>query len=899
MSVFNLSKENERTIPWSVLIMFSLLTIGILLVAYSDYSSQRNMIIKDYQERITEMASLKTKQIELWRTEKLVDAELIINNGPLVKSIKAYLDDRNQIGIEYDLKKWMESLNSNYDYTGVFILDTLSKIRLAVTKSDSGIFYPVREVSDLVLKDPTVRMTDFYLNNNQKQPNIDLLIPLISNDRGRQSPFGIVVIRIDPGEILFPLIQSWPVSSKSSETLLVRRDGESVLFLNELRFMQNTALRFRLPLSDEKLPASVAIKGNNGLVEGLDYRNEPVVAFLSGISGTTWHMISKVDKKELLQPLKQYLSYEIIVIVLLILLNATLSVFWIWTQKLKMNRFKIVSKKALGESDEKFNKAFQMSPVTVTISSFTNSKFIDININFINDMEFSREEVIGRTANELGIWADENERLWVVSELRQSGKIFGKTLSYRTKTGKILYGLTSMSVIQVNGESCILSTAINITESFKAEARLKESEDLYNKLFHNMLNGFAYCKIIYSGDSPPDFMYINVNEAFESLTGLKNVVGKKASEAIPGIQESDPDLLDRYVRVAFTGIPESFEIFVESLKMWFAISVYSPEKGYFVAVFDVITERKNVELKLAFNAHLLSNVNDALVATDEQFRITYWNMAASKIYGWEAEEVIGKSGVQTLNTEWPSVDPEQMRHHIKETGNWIGEATQTRKDGSRFPVEVSSFVIRNTEGDITGYISVNRDISERKLAEEHLRETNQYLFNLFNYANVPIIVWDKSLKVTQFNHSFERVSGFQKEDVLGKSIDILFSEDNAKYALDLIHKAGKGERWETVELEIRRKDGSLRTVLWNSANIMDSENKEVVATIAQGHDITIRKQYETLLKYKNEELEKFNRTMVGREIRMVELKKEINELCLMLKLPVRYKATREIMKGMD
>jgi PAS domain S-box-containing protein len=772
MSFFKLSKENESSIPWSVLIMFSLMTIGILLIAYFDYKSQKNKITKDYQERITSIALLKTKQIELWRTERLGDAELIRNNNPLVKSIKTYLIGKNQVGNENDLKKWMESLNSNYDYNGVFILDTLSKIRLAVTKSDSGIFNQIKEESNLVLKDLKVRMTDLYWNVNRKQPNIDILVPLFDDDSMGGRPFGIILIRIDPGKILFPLIQSWPTPSKSSETLLVRKEGDSILYLNELRFKTNTTMRLSFPISNETLPSSLAVKGIKGLVEGIDYRNEPVVAYLADVSGTTWHMISKVDKKEFLQPLKQYLSFEILVIFLLILINAILSVFWIWNQHVNMYRFKLKNEKALLESEEKFNKAFLMSPVTVTISSAVDNKFIDINSAFLEDMEYTQEEVIGRTAKDLAIWGDENERLWVINELKEKGKIFGKTLSYRTKTGNLIYGLTSMAIIRLNGEPCNLSTVINITESFKADAKLKESEELYNKLFHNMLNGFSYCKMIYELGRPYDFLYINVNESFESLTGLKNVIGKKASEAIPGIQEADPGLLERYARVASTGIPESFEIFVESLSMWFSVSVYSPEKGFFVAVFDVITERKTVELKLAFNAHLLSSVNDALVASDDKFRITYWNTAASKIYGWKAEEVIGQNGIQILNTEWSSADPNKMRQHITETGQWIGEATQTRKDGSRFQVEISSFVIRNSEGAITGYVSVNRDITERK-------------------------------------------------------------------------------------------------------------------------------QYETLLKNQNEELEKFNRTMVGREIRMIELKREINELCLKLNLPERYKAPKEILKGMN
>jgi PAS domain-containing protein len=130
---------------------------------------------------------------------------------------------------------------------------------------------------------------------------------------------------------------------------------------------------------------------------------------------------------------------------------------------------------------------------------------------------------------------------------------------------------------------------------FQADELLRSSEELYRSLFDNMLNGFAYCRMLFSQAAPHDFIYLAVNEAFTTLTGLKDVVGKNVTEVIPEIRESDPGLFEIYGWVALSGIPERFEMYVASLKMWFWISVYSPKKEHFVAVFDVITERKLAE----------------------------------------------------------------------------------------------------------------------------------------------------------------------------------------------------------------------------------------------------------------------------------------------------------------
>ncbi len=140
-------------------------------------------------------------------------------------------------------------------------------------------------------------------------------------------------------------------------------------------------------------------------------------------------------------------------------------------------------------------------------------------------------------------------------------------------------------------------------------------------------------------------------------------------------------------------------------------------------------------------------------------------------------------------------------------------------------------------------------------SEAMLRDTNAYLENLINYANAPIIVWDPLFKITRFNHAFELLTGRKESEVMGKSLELLFPAEHVENSMALIRKTLSGERWETVEIKIVNTDQSVRMVLWNSATLFEPDGTTPIATIAQGEDITARKQAEDELRLLNQTLE--------------------------------------------
>jgi PAS domain S-box-containing protein len=338
----------------------------------------------------------------------------------------------------------------------------------------------------------------------------------------------------------------------------------------------------------------------------------------------------------------------------------------------------------------------------------------------------------------------------------------------------------------------------DISERKRMEAALQESENLYRSLFENMLNGFAYCQMLFEPNQPQDFIYLKVNKSFETLTGLKHVVGKRVSEVIPGIQESDPELLKTYGRVASTGKPERFESYVKALKMWFSISVYRPEKEYFVAVFDVITERKRVEEELRLKERMLDGASDSIFLHDLDGRFTYVNEAAYKSRGYEKDELLAKDIFALPTPEYAALREKRLTELLAK-GEVIFESAHFHKDGSIMPVEIQARVF--DLDDRTLILSAARDITERKQAETQVRQGLDKLHQALQGTVVALAntveikdpyTAGHQQRVAQLSCAMARELGWSPDQVEGMRV-LCFLHDMGKIAVpaEILNKPGK------------------------------------------------------------------------------------------------------------
>jgi PAS domain S-box-containing protein len=419
---------------------------------------------------------------------------------------------------------------------------------------------------------------------------------------------------------------------------------------------------------------------------------------------------------------------------------------------------------------------------------------------------------------------------------------------------------------------------------------LRRDEMRYRSLFENMAEGLAYCKIqMDDAGRPVDFVYLEVNRAFVHLTGLKNVTGKRVSEAIPGIQTSSPELIETYGRVALTGQSEYFEYYLDLLGKWFSVMAYCPKPNYFIAVFEDITERRRTEENLLksrkFNEKLIANIGDTLLTFNEEGFYTYMSSNVERTWGWKAEELIGVSILKNIHPD----DVVRIKHFIETNlrvpfGAGITELRYLRKDGEYRWMEASTRNLLH-DPDIQSYVCNFHEITERKLAETEMiraheiaEESNRQLaaqYEIFDHErkilrtfidNVPDLMYVKDLnsRFILTNAALARSNGVETTgELLGKwDFDFFPKEQAQSFYEDERQVIRSGQPLIDQEEISTDPDGKVRCILTNKVPLFDSKG-QVIGIAGIGRNITAQKKIEAELVHAREAAEEATRQLAA------------------------------------
>ena len=518
---------------------------------------------------------------------------------------------------------------------------------------------------------------------------------------------------------------------------------------------------------------------------------------------------------------------------------------------------KISDSQALKDSELRYRRLFEAAQDGILILDAQTGAIDDVNPYLVDLLGYSRAEFVEKKLWEVGAFRDVDVSKIEFKVLQANGFIRYENLPLRAKGGNLIDVEFVSNVYQAGDRQVIQCNIRNITARKRLEDASQGSDKLYRRLFENMLNGFAYCKMIFEQGQPYDFIYLDVNSAFGSLTGLKNVTGKKVSEVIPGIRDSDPGLLEIYGRVARTGEPERFESYVEALKMWFSISVYSPEREYFVAVFDVITERKRAEEEIK---------NLARFPDENPFPILRLNEKGIILYANTASRLILEDWKTSIGREAPSF----WRKIVSEAFAKRSKQEVEISMGSRILSFVVAPIIEASYVNLYG-----RDITERKQAKDELQkahdglelrvqertaalfQSNMLLRTLLD--NMPDQIYFKDTESRFIKNSMAQVRLLGLSDplqVVGKTDFDFFPHAQRSYEgeQEIIRS---GTPLVDFEENVVWPDGHGTWLSTTKVPLRDHTGK-IIGTMGISRDITDRKQNADALQKTQDELEAFS-----------------------------------------
>jgi len=580
---------------------------------------------------------------------------------------------------------------------------------------------------------------------------------------------------------------------------------------------------------------------------------------------------------------------------------------------------------------------------------------------------YRRNEVIGKTTSEIGLWAEPQERIEALARGRTDGHVRNMEMHFRKKNGDIGVGLLSAEMIELNGKHCTIATTIDITDRKRAEAALFAERQKFNtildsvppyvvlltpdyhvgfanrefctrfgehkgrKCYEFLFNRTEPCEVcetykVLTDDRPRNWQWTgpdgrhydifdfpftdtdgsklilemgidvteqrqaeqkllnstryvrslieasmdplvtisregkitDVNEATEKVTGLSRseLVGSDFSNYFTEPEKARGG----YQRVFAEGAVRDYPLAIrhqsgQVTDVLYNATVYTTESGEVEGVFAAardITESKKAEKKVRQQAALIELAHDAIIVCDLSRRVLFWNRAASDLYGWSSEQAVGRVIHELLQTEFPA-SREAVEACLLQVREWEGELTQVSHDGKKIVVASRWSLLRDENGEPAATLEINRDITERKKAEEKLRQVSWYTRSLIEASLDPLVTISRDGKIADVNQATEKATGVSREKLIGSDFSEYFTEPaKARQGYETVFAQGTVRDYP---LAIRHDSGNVMDVLYN-ATVLRNEKGEIEVIFAAARDVTdIRKAHQEIQAL-NESLER-------------------------------------------
>ncbi len=514
--------KNRYTLLASCLI-FTALVAGIIAAGVFYYQRQLAKCRSDAETTLSEIADLKVDELLLWRRERLSDASVIYKNSAFSSFVQQCFEQPDNLTLHKQLQSWLDNIHTFYQYDLITIYNTTTHnwtwFAHGQEPITSASIKGIREAE----QSRKVSFSDFYRSEHTGKIGLRLFVPVLDNQDANHV-IGVLLLRIDPEVYLYPFLKRWPISTRTAELLFVRREGDSALILNDLRFRKNTALSLRIPLTQTNNPAVKAVLGERGNVEGIDYRGVPVVATLRAVPNSPWFLVAKIDAQEVYAPMRErfWITFTLVSTVLIALILA-LGIVW-RNHHIRIYRERAEAVEALRESERKceigrryraiLDQTFELIGLTTP-----DGILLEANQTALNLVGAKESDVLGKPFWETPWWTHSAE---LQRQLRKAVKALaaGEELVRFDAThiaapdGEVHYIDFSMkSVKNEDGKIVFLiPEGRDVTDRVQAEEGMKEFENRFREIIDNSREGIIFVDL-------NDKTIFSANQAMSDMLG--------------------------------------------------------------------------------------------------------------------------------------------------------------------------------------------------------------------------------------------------------------------------------------------------------------------------------------------------------------------------------------------
>lgn len=822
-----------------LLMMFIALGMVIPLIGFGIIQLHGPQIRQAAHEDLRAIASLKARQMEFWLNERRGNAEILASSVGFIENAGAMLDGdpaaRDRIVARLDrLKKIFGYETDLYDTTGrkaysTFEYDDIFK---------EGLFTHLADA----LRSGKVQYRDLYRDDSNRI-HLEFIVPLILDPSGdNRRAIGNLVLHAPAESFLIPLIETWPTSSTSAETLLVSRKGDDYRLLGESHHSPE--------LRTDQSPILTNPGNDTDPLETRDYRGTEVLAVIQPVSGTPWSIIAKIDHDEVMTPLRELVFWmSIVAFFAIACLGATF--LMLWRQQAHTHSLQLQAQAA--EKDRVLRHFYDLSLVGMAIISSDTRQTLRVNDELCKIAGYSREEMMQIPLSEL-IHPEQRDANQAEYSRLLRGEISTCMCDSRLirKDGAIIdITIHSQCVRKPDGGPELTICMIQDVTARKAmECALRESESKLNRAQ----------RIAQIGSWALDTRSNALTWSAETHRIFGIPVGTPLTYELflSLVHPDDREYLNQAWQKALRGEAYDIEhrIIIAGRTKWIRerAELHFDTDGRMIGGLGTsqdITERKEIELRLRESEEIRRQSQRIAALGHYVFDIENGSWTSSEML----DEVFGIDASYPRDVEsWLRlIHPEQRDEMLKYLQDHVlvGRNPFNREyrivrpsDGVERWLHGLGRLELRPDGRPLRMLGTIQDITERRRNEERLRLAAA----VFENSHEGVMVTDAQQRIVLVNRAFCELKGYGEQELLGQTPDMLQSgrHDGEFYAAmeESLASTGywQGEAWN------RHRNGELSPVLVSVSNIYDNEGR-VTHTVGVFTDISMQKSTEARLEH--------------------------------------------------